>query len=122
LVCIQERWGINDQIKKTSSDISQLCGVSVVVPDLYRSKIAYEAAKATHLMEGLDWPGAMSDVQAAADCLKKEGCTKVGVVGFCMGDALSLGAGVQHANIDAVIAFYGWNNGLGDAAKMKLPT
>ena len=31
----------------------------VAIPDLYRSKIAYEAAEAEHLMGGLDWGAAL---------------------------------------------------------------
>eukprot|EP00281_Chroomonas_sp_CCMP1168_P033630 CAMPEP_0206242988 /NCGR_PEP_ID=MMETSP0047_2-20121206/17358_1 /ASSEMBLY_ACC=CAM_ASM_000192 /TAXON_ID=195065 /ORGANISM="Chroomonas mesostigmatica_cf, Strain CCMP1168" /LENGTH=125 /DNA_ID=CAMNT_0053668059 /DNA_START=51 /DNA_END=428 /DNA_ORIENTATION=+ len=39
-----------------------------------------------------------------------------------MGGALALGSAVQVAEIDGSIAFYGWNNGLGDVATMKKPT
>ena len=34
----------------------------VAIPDLYRSKIAYEAAEAEHLMGGLDWGAAVEGV------------------------------------------------------------
>jgi len=122
LIVLQEWWGINDQIKATATDIAAKCGVRVVIPDLYRSKVAYEAAEAQHLMSGLDWPGALQDVKAAATWLKSQGCSKVGVVGFCMGGALSLGSAVHHPEIDACIAFYGWNDGLADVKEMKKPT
>jgi hypothetical protein len=36
--------------------------VRVAIPDLYRSKIAYEAAEAEHLMGGLDWGAAVEGV------------------------------------------------------------
>jgi hypothetical protein len=55
----QEWWGINDQIKATAGNMADKCGVRVCIPDLYRSKIAYEAAEASHLLSELDWPGAM---------------------------------------------------------------
>jgi carboxymethylenebutenolidase len=122
LVVLQEWWGVNDQVKTTATDIAKLCGVRVAIPDLYRTKIAYEAAEAQHLMSGLDWGGAVQDVKAAAAGLKAEGCNKVGVVGFCMGGALSLGCAVKHAEIDACIAFYGWNDGLADVSTMTKPT
>jgi len=32
-------------------------------------------------MLGLDWPGAVKDIIAAAEFLKKSGCVKVGCVG-----------------------------------------
>jgi hypothetical protein len=44
IVVIQEWWGVNDQIKQTAADIGEACNGRVAVPDLYRSKIAYEAS------------------------------------------------------------------------------
>jgi len=35
---------VNEQVKTTATDISTECGVRVAIPDLYRSKIAYEVA------------------------------------------------------------------------------
>ena len=48
--------------------------------------------------------------------------TQVAVIGFCMGGALSLGCAVKHPEIDACIAFYGWNDGLADVSTMTKPT
>ena len=42
LVVLQEWWGVNEQVKATATDISKECSVRVAIPDLYRSKIAYE--------------------------------------------------------------------------------
>jgi len=121
IVVIQEWWGVNEQIKATASNIASACGARVCIPDLYRSKVAYEAAEAHHLMSGLDWPGAIDDVKACAAWLKANGCSKVVVVGFCMGGALSLGSAVQLGEVDACIAFYGWNKQLGDVSTMSKP-
>lgn len=41
-------------------------------------------------MDNLDWAGAVQDISAAADQLAEGGNGSVGVVGFCMGGALSL--------------------------------
>mmetsp|Transcript_12681 Transcript_12681/g.35063 ORF Transcript_12681/g.35063 Transcript_12681/m.35063 type:complete len:237 (-) Transcript_12681:130-840(-) len=122
LIVVQEWWGVNDQIKQTALDLGKASGVRVAIPDLYRSKIAYEAAEANHLMSELDWPGAVADIRATAAYLKSEGCSKVAVSGFCMGGALALAGGVNIDEIDASIAFYGWNQGLADVSKMKKPT
>lgn len=46
---------------------------------------------------------------------------QVGVIGFCMGGALSLGSAVKHPEIDACVAFYGWNDGLADVSTMTKP-
>jgi len=122
IVVIQEWWGVNDQVKTTAGDIAIACNARVAVPDLYRGKIAYEAAEANHIMSGLDWPGAIQDVKACAQWLKANGCSKVTVAGFCMGGALALGSGVLVEEVDACIAFYGWNKGLADVSTMKKPT
>lgn len=42
---LQEWWGVNEQVKATATDISKECGVRVAIPDLYRSKIAYEVRR-----------------------------------------------------------------------------
>ncbi|KAJ1495161.1 hypothetical protein T484DRAFT_1763631 [Baffinella frigidus] len=65
------------QIKATAGNMADKCGVQVCVPDLYRSKVAYEAAEANHLLSELDWPGAMQDAKASAAYLKSQGCEKV---------------------------------------------
>ena len=78
-------------------------------------------AEANHLMSGLDWPGAITDVSACAAWLKANGCSKVTVIGFCMGGALALGSGVSVEDVDACIAFYGFNKGLADLTTMKKP-
>ncbi len=62
----------------------------VLVPDLYRGKLGVDAEEASHLMTNLDWAGAVQDISAAADLLAEDGNGSVGVVGFCMGGALSL--------------------------------
>jgi hypothetical protein len=62
----------------------------VLVPDLYRGKVGVDAEEASHLMTSLDWAGAIQDISAAAEELDTCGNGSVGVVGFCMGGALSL--------------------------------
>uniref|UniRef100_A0A6U4MRY9 Dienelactone hydrolase domain-containing protein n=1 Tax=Hemiselmis andersenii TaxID=464988 RepID=A0A6U4MRY9_HEMAN len=122
IVVIQEWWGVNDQVKATAGDMAAACGAAVAVPDLYRGQLAYEAAEANHIMSGLDWGGALQDVRACARWLKQNGCSKVTVIGFCMGGALALGSGVVSEEVDACIAFYGWNGGLADVSQMRKPT
>eukprot|EP00282_Hemiselmis_andersenii_P019469 CAMPEP_0172031588 /NCGR_PEP_ID=MMETSP1041-20130122/19389_1 /TAXON_ID=464988 /ORGANISM="Hemiselmis andersenii, Strain CCMP439" /LENGTH=277 /DNA_ID=CAMNT_0012688117 /DNA_START=47 /DNA_END=880 /DNA_ORIENTATION=+ len=121
LVVLQEWWGINDQVKKTATDMAVATGCRVIVPDLFRSKQAYEAAEAQHLLEGLDWEGALHDVNASALHLRSEGCDKVAVMGFCMGGALALGAANLLPDVDAAVCFYGWNKGLSDVSRMSVP-
>ena len=51
----------------------------------------------------------MQDIQAAVDFLRSKGCKKVGVIGFCMGGALSLASSVLVNNLNYLyikICFY----------------
>ena len=45
--------------------------------DLYRGQVATDNEHAGHLMNNLDWPGAVKDIQGAAKYLLSKGCTKV---------------------------------------------
>ena len=58
------------------------------------------------LMSNLDFPKALAELGEAAEYLRSTGSSKVGVVGFCMGGALSF-ATAQHANVDCAAPFYG---------------
>lgn len=58
----------------------QLCNLLIdtfSLLSLYRGKVALDVAEAQHLMEGLDWQGAVKDIQASVKWLKSNGSTKV---------------------------------------------
>lgn len=69
-VCIQEWWGLNDQIKKTADRLAE-AGYRALVPDLYRGKLAKAADEASHLMTNLNFPDAAEqDIRGAVQYLK----------------------------------------------------
>lgn len=106
IIVLQEWWGITDNIKNQATHLSSQ-GYRCLVPDLYRGKIGVNAEEAHHLMGNLDWPAAKDEICEAASYLKTSGSPTVGVVGFCMGGALSL-IGVQHSDdITCAAPFYG---------------
>ncbi len=105
VVVIQEWWGLNDQIKGVADRLATE-GYRVVVPDLYRGNVTLDAAEANHLMSELDFADASSnDVAGAVQYLRKGG-GKVGVVGFCMGGALTILSAI-HTNADCASSWYG---------------
>lgn len=108
IIVIQEWWGITPQILDQAKHLSEW-GYKTLVPDLYRGKIGVDAEEASHLMNNLDFVAAVEDLRGAAKYLKEEkGASKVGVIGFCMGGALSLAAGALAKEcVDCVISFYG---------------
>src|SRR5690606_35603342 len=60
-----------------------------------------------HLMQGLDWAAAYhKDLRAAVDHLRSMS-PRVGVMGFCMGGALTIMAAVHLRDVDAAVCFYG---------------
>jgi len=105
-VVIQEWWGLNDQIKKTADRLAAP-GYRVLVPDLYRGKVAKASDEANHLMANLDFPDAAEqDIRGATQYLKQSS-KKVAVGGFCMGGALTILAAVRVPEMDAGACFYG---------------
>ena len=106
VVVLQEWWGLVPHIEDLAARFARQ-GYLTLAPDLYHGKKTLEAAEAQHLMEGLDWGRAVEEIGGAVAHLRAQGCPKVGVVGFCMGGALSL-LGAATADVDAAVAFYGF--------------
>ncbi|HZD39797.1 MAG TPA: dienelactone hydrolase family protein [Terriglobales bacterium] len=107
LVVVQEWWGLNDQIKSLAERLATQ-GYRALVPDLYRGKVTLEVAEATHLMNNLNFADAAGqDLRGAAQYLKQNS-TKVGVVGFCMGGALTVLAAIFVKESDAASSWYGF--------------
>lgn len=123
IVVLQEWWGVDYEIKNHAVKISQLePGFKALIPDLYRGKVGLDVAEAQHLMDGLDWKGAVKDIEASVNWLKTNGSQKVGVTGYCMGGALSIASAVLVPCVDAVVAFYGVpSSELADPAQAKAP-
>lgn len=106
LVVISEWWGLNKSICITADKLAKL-GYKIVVPDFYRGKVATDREHAGHLMQGLDFPGAVKDIIASIKFLKQKRCEHVAVTGMCMGGALSLATASSSTEVELVIPFYG---------------
>ncbi|ERN09162.1 uncharacterized protein LOC18437306 [Amborella trichopoda] len=123
IVVLQEWWGVDFEIKNHAAKIAKMGpGYKALIPDLYRGKVGLDAAEAQHLMDVLDWQGAVKDISASVNWLKANGSQKVGVTGYCMGGALSIASAVLVPDIDAVVAFYGVPSPqLADPSSAKAP-
>ncbi|MBM4261822.1 MAG: dienelactone hydrolase family protein [Deltaproteobacteria bacterium] len=107
VVVIQEWWGLNDQIKSVGDRFAAL-GYRTLVPDLYKGKVALDVAEAKHMMTNLNFgDAATQDVRGAVQYLKQSG-GKVGVVGFCMGGALTVLSAMYVKEANACSSWYGF--------------
>lgn len=108
VVLIHEWWGVNDHIRSLLDRLAA-AGFLAMAPDLYHGKVTRDPKEAEKLMRALDWSKAIDEIAGAARYLLNHPRSngKVGVIGFCMGGALSFAAATQIPEFAAVVPFYG---------------
>lgn len=107
VVVIQEWWGVNAHVKSVV-DRFAAAGYTALAPDLYHGVVAEEPDEAKKRMMALSIDDASRTIRGAIEDLRGETGRKVGIVGFCMGGALSLYAACENPNdIAACVDFYG---------------
>jgi carboxymethylenebutenolidase len=121
IVVIQEWWGLNDQICGVADRFAR-AGYNALAPDLYKGRLTTTPDEANHLMSALDFADATNqDLRGAAEQLKASS-RKVGVMGFCMGGALTIAALVHIPELAAGVCFYGIPpQEFADPAKIRAP-
>jgi carboxymethylenebutenolidase len=121
VVVIQEWWGLNDQICGVADRFAR-AGYNALAPDLYKGRVTATPDEANHLMTGLDFADATNqDLRGAADHLKNSS-SKVAVMGFCMGGALTIAALAHVPDLAAGICFYGIPpRDFADPSRIKAP-
>ncbi|MCL4545243.1 MAG: dienelactone hydrolase family protein [Chloroflexi bacterium] len=110
LVVIQEWWGLVDHIKDVCDRFAAE-GFVALAPDLYHGKATTEPNEAQKLMMSLNMEQAAKDMSGTVDYLRSIPAvtgSDLGVVGFCMGGALTLALALQRSDaIRAAVPFYG---------------
>lgn len=109
VVVIQEWWGLVGHIKEVC-DRFAANGYVALAPDLYHGKIAKSPDEAGKLMMALRIDEAEKDLRGAIEFLLGHEATtgsKAGIIGFCMGGALSLYAATKNPKVGACVVFYG---------------
>jgi carboxymethylenebutenolidase len=108
VIVLQEWWGLNDQIKRTTERLAGE-GFVALAPDLYHGRVTQSPDEAGRLLMALDIGRAEQDLRGATSYLRaRTGDRPVGVVGFCMGGALSLFAACQNGDdVGACVVYYG---------------
>jgi carboxymethylenebutenolidase len=99
-------WGVTAPML----EVAERCldaGYRVVIPDLFRGKRAVGLEQGLQAMRELDWnDAAEQDLRGAAQWLARTPA-KRGVLGFCLGGALSILAAMRAPEVDAAVCFYG---------------
>jgi len=109
VVVIQEWWGLVDHIKQVCDRFAEE-GFVALAPDLFHGKSTKSPDEAGKLMMAMRIDEAERDLAAAVDYLSTHDSVtseKIGVVGFCMGGALSLYTATKNPHIGASVVFYG---------------
>jgi carboxymethylenebutenolidase len=108
VVLIQEWWGLNDHIRSLLARLASE-GFLALAPDLYHGKVTKDAEEAGKLMTALDREHALQDIEGAAQYLlaHERAGGRVGVMGFCMGGALSFRSAEAISDFSCVVPFYG---------------
>jgi carboxymethylenebutenolidase len=109
VIVIQEWWGLVPHVKDIADRLAKE-GFLALAPDLYHGETATSPDQAGKLMMSLRIDQAERELSGAADFLigfPSSTGEKVGVVGFCMGGALSLYAATKNSRIGACVVFYG---------------
>ncbi|MDE2131576.1 MAG: dienelactone hydrolase family protein [Betaproteobacteria bacterium] len=121
MVVIQEWWGLNAQICGIADRLAA-AGYNALAPDLFKGRIAQDADEASHMMNGLDFSGAThEDIRGAVRHLLSLS-PRVGVMGFCMGGALTIASAVHVPEVSAAVCFYGIPpRDFADPAQIRIP-
>ena len=109
VIVIQEWWGLVGHIKDVCDRFAKQ-GYVALAPDLYHGKSARSPDEAGKLMMAMRIEEAEKDLRGAIQYLVDNNSTtgsKVGIIGFCMGGALSLYAATRNAQVGACVVFYG---------------
>ena len=109
VVVLQEYFGLVHHIK----DVADRCaaqGYTALAPDLYHGRAAETPDEATKLLMSMDLARTERDLAGSVEHLRALTGHKVGIVGFCVGGALSLFAACENGErIGACVVYYGGN-------------
>ncbi|HKP37973.1 MAG TPA: dienelactone hydrolase family protein [Pyrinomonadaceae bacterium] len=107
VILIQEWWGINQHIRDIAGRYAGE-GYLCVAPDLYRGRVAQDAAEASALMHALAIEDGMETIRQAMQATRETyGINKFVITGYCMGGTFALQAACEIPELKAAAPFYG---------------
>lgn len=107
VIVLQEWWGLNDNIRSIVDRFAAE-GFNAIAPDLYHGRVTKDADEASHLMNTLDFEGAVhQDIAATVTHLQTLN-PEIAVMGYCMGGALTIASAARLPDsFRAAVSFYG---------------
>ena len=113
IVVVQEIFGVNSHIKSVTDRFASAGYLSIAPAFFDRLEpgvdMGYEAkdiAAGRELGMALKPEGILADLNAGIAWLRAAGCSKVGVVGFCLGGTVAWRA-ASSTDVDAAVGYYG---------------
>lgn len=130
IVVIQEIFGVNAGIRAIADGWAAQ-GYTALAPDLFwrlqpgvelDADVPAQAEQAFALYKRFELEKAVADIEVAIKTLRAHGCTKVGVVGYCLGGLLAY-LSATRTDSDASVSYYGVgiDGRLGEAAAIGKP-
>jgi carboxymethylenebutenolidase len=108
VIVIQEWWGMDGHIKDIAERFARE-GFVALAPDLYHGAVATEPDEARKLVMGMNRERALADLKGALEHLLAQDDVapkKAGVIGFCMGGAMTLALACESPKVAAGAPFY----------------
>ena len=108
IIVVQEYWGVDAHIRDVTQRWANEGFIALAV-DLYHGATAKTKEEAGALYGAVDWKLAVDEIAGGVAMLKSlPDCNgKVGIIGFCMGGALTLQAAACVRGLAAAAPFYG---------------
>ena len=123
VIVIQEWWGIQENIKSICDRLA-LAGYDALAPDLYAGKVVpyHDSAAAEAEMKSLNFKDVADNVVRGAVLYLKKSSPKVGMIGFCVGGAVTLLSAQDVQELSCAAPFYGLPPAsLFSASKVRVP-
>ena len=128
IVVIQEIFGVNNHIRNVT-DRFAADGYLALAPAMFdRRKKDVELgytqegiAQGREIAMSLKPDEILADVRGAIKALRAQGCSKIGIVGFCFGGTVAWRAAAS-ADVDAAVGYYGGGVYAARELKPKVPT
>lgn len=124
LIVIHEWWGLNENIEAMARRLAGE-GYMALAVDMYGNNVAETPDSAKALMQKvMDNPkSGVDNLGQAIDFLKKQGATRIGVIGWCFGGGWSLQTALNFPDqIEATVIYYGHlENDPEQLAKLDMP-